>query len=324
MADQKHRFLPSIRYMKIEEFRRYALSMLIFFLFVPFAYWVVYPLIALERIDDSANFSETVVDKGGSKAVATAIALIDREVNRNGWVANDPWFAATTLLDNMPNYQEGILYALGRFAIEMSDHIGRARGTSQIDEQLNDAVGRLKLSGRMWYYDSDVSLISLQTTSETQYNKARESLLLYNQRLANGQAVFEHRADNLLATLDRIAADLGSASALTEKTLNEASWFLFEDQADDVFFANKGRIYGYLMLMKGFGVDFKSVIEDRQLETVWNRLLVSLEDAIHIRPWIVMNGPVDGVILPNHLAVQGFYLLRSRAQLKEVINILLK
>jgi hypothetical protein len=29
-------------------------------------------------------------------------------------------------------------------------------------------------------------------------------------------------------------------------------------------------------------------------------------------------------MLPSHLAAQGFYLLRARTQLKEIVNILLK
>ena len=51
-------------------------------------------------------------------------------------------------------------------------------------------------------------------TSEAQYKKARGSLLNYNDRLATGNAVFEACSDNLRATLERIALDLGSSSAL--------------------------------------------------------------------------------------------------------------
>ena len=41
-------------------------------------------------------------------------------------------------------------------------------------------------------------------------------------------------------------------------------------------------------------------------------------------PLLVINGAPDAVILPSHLAAQGFYLLRARTQLKEISNILLK
>jgi hypothetical protein len=39
---------------------------------------------------------------------------------------------------------------------------------------------------------------------------------------------------------------------------------------------------------------------------------------------IVWNGYPDGLLIPNHLAAQGFYLLRARTQLRELTSILLK
>ena len=39
---------------------------------------------------------------------------------------------------------------------------------------------------------------------------------------------------------------------------------------------------------------------------------------------IVMNGAPDGLLFPSHLAAQGFYVLRARAQLREITNVLLK
>ena len=37
-----------------------------------------------------------------------------------------------------------------------------------------------------------------------------------------------------------------------------------------------------------------------------------------------MNGRPDGMCVPNHLAVEGFYLMRARTQLREITNILAK
>jgi hypothetical protein len=43
-----------------------------------------------------------------------------------------------------------------------------------------------------------------------------------------------------------------------------------------------------------------------------------------LRPLVIINGRPDGLFLPNHLAVEGFYLLRARTQLREITNILAK
>ena len=46
--------------------------------------------------------------------------------------------------------------------------------------------------------------------------------------------------------------------------------------------------------------------------------------AAQLDPWVVWNGYPDGFLIPNHLAAQGFYLLRARTQLREISSILLK
>jgi len=48
-----------------------------------------------------------------------------------------------------------------------------------------------------------------------------------------------------------------------------------------------------------------------------------LEGAV-LQPWFVINGETASIVQPNHLAEQGFYLLRARAQLNEVSDILQK
>ena len=78
------------------------------------------------------------------------------------------------------------------------------------------------------------------TTSEARYRKAAKSLLSYNQRLANGGAVFERRADNLLATLDRFALDMGASSATLDRRITEHAGDWIDTTADDIFYGIKG------------------------------------------------------------------------------------
>ena len=66
----------------------------------------------IHKIDDDVDFQPNQSNPGESRTIAMAISLIDREVSKNGWVANDPFFMPGYLLDNMPNYQQGIIYAL--------------------------------------------------------------------------------------------------------------------------------------------------------------------------------------------------------------------
>jgi len=277
----------------------------------------------INRIDDDPAFSGGLADGGGSRAVATAIALIEREVDSNRWTANDPFFLPAAALDNMPNFQQGIIAALSRFAIELSDQIGRTRGSSEIDPDLNKAAGLLKYSGSVWIFDLSTSWAPT-ASSEAQYRAAARALASYNTRLAEGNAVFERRSDNLLATLDRFAADIGSSSAALDRQIRENSSALIDTGADDLFYAVKGRLYAYFLLLRDLRADFANVVAERQLGPSWAQMLASFEAAAELSPWVVANGAPDGMVVPNHLAVQGFYLLRARTQLREITNILLK
>ena len=274
-------------------------------------------------IDDDPAFQPAEFPPGSSKAVAAAAALIDREVNQHFWVANDPFFYPSAWLDNTPNYQQGIIYALSRFTVEMTDQIGRTRGSSEADRDLDRAAGLLKFPGNVWIYDISTSFLPT-ASSESQYRSARRALLAYNDRLAAGQAVFERRADNLLATIERIASDLGSASATIDQHLAASRSWTVDTRVDDIFYGVKGRLYGYHVLLRALGEDFAPVIKERQLAGAWGQMLESLRQAAVLDPLVVVNGDPDGLYFPSHLAVQGFYLLRARTQLREISAILLR
>lgn len=278
-------------------------------------------MVLIHKVNDDPDFT-VEAGEGQSHAVAVAAALIERETDINRWTANDPFFLPGAALDNMPNFQLGIMYALSRFAIEMSDQIGRVRGSSQVDEDLDNAAGKLKYSGTTWIFNFPEHYLPV-TTSEQYYREGRRSLVRYNERLARGEAMFERRADNLQATLERITADMGSASATIDHHIDRGSWFIDFD-ADDIFYQTKGRLYAYYLLLDGFRDDFAKIIEERELDKAWAQMLSSLRHAAELDPLVIVNGDPDGQMLPSHLAAQGFYLLRARTQLKEISNILLK
>ena len=279
-------------------------------------------MIWVHKIGDDIDYqvAEPVAD--GSYAVDMAAALIVREVDEHNWTANDPFFFPGWMLDNMPNYQQGMIYALSRFTLEMSDQIGRARGSSQVDPDLDRAAGLLRYPGDRWIFDFSASLAPV-ASSESQYRSAGQALKQYNERLAAGDAVFERRADNLLGTIDRFAADLGSSSAIIAEHLEGGGGWLIDTSADDIFYSIKGRIYGYYMILRALRADFAGVIESVGLTTVWDEMLASLESAVALQPLVVVSGDPDSQILPSHLAAQGFYLLRARTQLREISNVLL-
>ncbi|PCI63833.1 MAG: hypothetical protein COB37_03530 [Kordiimonadales bacterium] len=288
----------------------------VFFLYIfvgmPFAH----------RIEDTMQFSYETPE-GGSRSVAALVYLVDRETRTHNWTPNDPMFMPGWWLDNTPNYQKGILKALSRFSFELRDQLGRSRGSSAADKDLETASGNLAKEPGRWVVDFPTRLLPT-TASDTYYREGSDQFKAYNIRLAAGNAVFERRSDNLLATLDRIALDLGASSAELEHYISEnAGGFWPDTGADDLFYEVKGKVYAYTVILMALEQDFRKVIADRELASIFTELLRSLTMAATLDPTIVYNGAADGT-LANHLSMQGFYLLRARTQLKEVTNILLK
>ena len=293
---------------------------------VPVVLVLWYPLVMAltHHIDDNLDFGarDLVVPPNGSRAVAVAAALIQREVVDGAWVANDPFFMPGAALDNMPAFQQGIIQALARFGFELTDQIGRVRGSSRTDPDLQEAAGLLQYSGTKWIFDFSTS-IAPTATSEAQYTRAWRALNDYNQRLSQGQAVFERRVDNLMATLDRIALDIGSSSAaLDQAVANPRGWF--DTRADDIFYGIKGQMYAYYLVLRELQKDFANVIAEREVQGAYLQLLESMAHAASLSPVVIVNGKPDAQFQPSHLAAEGFFVLRARTQLREITNILQK
>lgn len=323
MVELPPRFKDKLPSSENFQFGRWGLVAL--FLIIIAVLYYPFGMLLADRINDDVTYAipKDLQTPKGSRAVAMTIALIRRETDETTWVANKPFPLPSSSLDNMPNFQVGLIYALSRFSIEMTDVLGRTRGSSQVDPDLDKASGLLKFDGTIWMWEPSTSLLPT-TSAENQYRIAMKGLMRYNKRLANDSAVFERRADNLIAFIDRVSSDLGSASAALDHRAmgSNAGWF--DTEADDIFYATKGRLYGYYMLLREIGIDFESVIAEKKAENVWTKMLDSLRTGAEMDPLIITNGANDGLFVPSHLAVQGFYLLRARTQLKEVANILQK
>jgi hypothetical protein len=280
-------------------------------------------MVLTHKINDDPSFTASPVAPGASQAVALAAALIDREVNHNAWPANDPFFLPGWALDNMPNFQIGIRDAVKRFSIELQDEIGRNRGTSAMDPDLQTAASAFNYSPNVWVWNPGTSLMPT-ATSEEQYRLGLKALLSYNSRLAAGKAAFERRADNLLSAMDKIGKDLGDHSQRISQQIDQNSGNWVDFYADDIFYQNKGLLYADALLLRDLGVDFGDVLKEKGAQPIWDRMVASMLEGAELRPWIVINGRPDALMQPNHLAAQGFYLIRARAQLEELNDVLIK
>ena len=283
-----------------------------------------------------------------SQIVEVEKALIDLIVNQNDWAPATPQYRIgffgllswdeTPFFDNKASFQKGVLGALRRVSIEMADRLGRVRATSGADSDLEAARGELQRDEQTWIFNPfDNQRPLLATSAASSYRNAIDLLNRYNDRLENCEALFDARADNLLQLIDRIANDLGSTvdqiarrsqgqiyDVTQHKFVpgegNDAGWF--DMKADNLFSEAKGKMYAYHGLLQGVRADFAETIAKRDLAEVWDRMEAHVAEAAVLSPLIISNGREDGFAMPDHLSVMAQNILRARANMTELRDIL--
>lgn len=273
--------------------------------------------------------SDTTKTCGRSAIVDSMAELIDFNVNQNQWISGSLYYKlgffglswdATPWMDNKASFQRGIHRAVTRTAVEMADQLGRTRGTSRIDANLQEARGNLQIDEYNWYFG--VSPIGFKQTSWGSYREAIKELHKYNDKLSRCDATFDARADNLGQFMDRIAKDIGSASAEIKTRAEEYNGGYFDMRADNIFMESIGQLYAYYGMLQGARRDFREIIDKRALDNIWENMESQTRSALELTPWIISNGKEDGAFMPTHLTTIGFYILRVRSNLVELRSVL--
>ncbi len=262
-----------------------------------------------------------------SAIAAISADLVDFNVNQNAWISSMLVSKAglfgiewrnTPFFDNKAAFQLGINQVLRRTTTELVDTLGRVRGTSQIDQNLQDARTAMAWTETAWY----IGWRGPTRPTPSVYREGIEKLRAFNASLERCQATFDARADNLMQFLDRMAGDIGSTSDILRQRieLSDAGWF--DLRADDRFWFAYGQLYAYYGILVATRSDFASVIAERNLTTLWTRMEQNLRSSLNVQPWIISNGNESSAIFPSHLATMGFNLLQVRSNLVEIRSVL--
>lgn len=266
---------------------------------------------------------------GTSAIVEMAAQLTDFNVNQNGWVPSMlPYklgffgidWKYTPFFDNKAAFQLGVKEIVLRTTFEAVDRLGRVRGTSQIDQNLQSARQNINYKENYWYFE--LSPFGPKTPTPSEYRSAITNLNAFNARLAKCDALFDPRADNLLRFLDQMANALGSTSDILGDRMRSSNAGWFDLRADDRFWFTYGQIYALNGIMAAARADFQDVLDERNLTAVWNKMQGELRATLDIDPIIISNGSESAFMMPSHLATMGFYLLRVRANMAEMRDIL--
>ena len=295
----------------------------------------------------------------GYTTTVTAIELTNRLLDKpGGFLAND-LLPPGVWLDDMPNFEEGVVLQLRDFALALRNDWSRPQSQSNEDQDLIEVQGQFQIDTRSWAFPS----------AEGSYRSGAAHLRRYLARLADSNAQdaqFYARADNLSRWLELVQRRLGSLTQkLSQSVANGATSDSSSNpsgtssgspsgmasgtevntagatdlpqqvlppyvappitswsQRDDVFYQARGQAWALIHLLKAVQVDFAEVLA-RKNATVSTANIVRELEATQDTIWspVILNGDGFGLVA-NHSLVMAAYLARANASVAQLRDLL--
>lgn len=287
-----------------------ALAALIF-LYYPLGGWII------EDIDTTTDYEINTVSPQ-SATIEMMSFLVKREVADKVWTPNLPFIFPSYFLDNMPSFQLGLISAVSTTTDALEAKLDKIVAPKQ-DQPLKTAAELLRYPGTIWMFSPQNKLTPVPSAG-SQYKKARKQLIAYNQSLCDGSEVFYKSPVDLAYILQKIIKDLRRSSSKLDTHIRENSASWLDNRADNLFYYQKGKVYGYALLLKALSRDYKEIIVNADVYQLWIRMYKALEDAATLSPSLVRNGELDSTFAPNHLAAINYYTIKAALTGQDIVN----
>ena len=266
-----------------------------------------------------------------STLMGCAETLLDK---RGGYLSND-LFPPGVLMDNVPNWEFGVLTATRDLARELRNKFSRSQSQSEEDVDLKEADPLFSSPNDRW----------LLPSSEGQYRKAIAHVDGYFVRIGKNDpngAQFYARADNLADYLDVVSTRLGSLSQRLSASVGQlrlegdapvdpgapknasgqqivkTPW----TKIDDIFYESRGYSWALLEQLKAIQVDFAPILQRKNAVVSLKQVIRELEESQ--KPvWspVILNGSPFG-FFANHSLVMANYVSRANAALIDLKSLL--
>ncbi len=264
----------------------------------------------------------------GFTSGAAFMEVTDVMLNKPGGYMSNDVMPPFVLMDNMPNWEFGVLVQVRDFARVMRNDISRSQSQSEEDADLAEADPKFHNDNDKWIWPR----------TEGRYQEGQNHFHDYLTRLADTtdpEAQFFARTDNLVTWLtlvekrlgslsqklsasvgqDRINTDTGGDEVATTSTYKpselrvQTPWL----QIDDNFYEARGATWALIHFMKAVEVDFIGVLEKKNALVSLKQIVRELE-ASQDTIWtpMILNGSGFG-FFANHSLVMASYISRANA-----------
>lgn len=273
----------------------------------------------------------------GVASTVTLIHLADTLLEKPGGYLSNDIFPPGVWLDNMSNWEYGVLVQLRDLSRVFRKDFSRSQSQSQEDASLKIAEPQFHFDNRSW---------ALPAT-ESEYSRGAKAMREYLARLSDSSqpdAQFYARADSLRAWLSEVENRLGGLSRRLSESVgrpqldmglagdanaeqstagegfkqSKTPWL----KIDDVFYEARGTAWALVHIFRAIEHDFAKVLTDKNALVSLRQIRLELE-ATQAQLWspIILNGNGFGV-LANHSLTMSSYISRASAGVIDLRNLL--
>jgi hypothetical protein len=273
----------------------------------------------------------------GFVTTATLIEAAETLLDKPGGYLTNDVLPPSVVLDNMPNWEFGVIVQVRELAQGMRKEMSRSQSQSRADPDLEVAEPQFNFDSDSWLFPP----------TEGEYREGIEATESYLRRLTGEgepDAQFYTRADNLSEWLKRVEVRLGSLSqrltaSVSQTRLNTAlagdlqarqstpspeeepvktPWL----EIDDVFYEARGSAWALIHFMKAVQIDFEDVLKDKNATVSLRQIIRELETTQRT-VWspMILNGGGYGFVA-NHSLTLASFISRANAAVIDLRKLL--
>lgn len=266
----------------------------------------------------------------GFTTTITLMTMVETLLDKPGGYLSNDITPPGIWLDNMPNWEFGVLVQVRDFARALRKDFSRSQSQSTEDDDLAIAEPQLN-------FDANSTFLP---ATENEYRRGLQALDSYLVRLSDPEqpgAQFYTRSDNLRQWLFDVETRLGSltqrlSASVGKSRLNpdEGSTPAADEEAvktpwseiDDTFYEARGTSWALLQILLAIEVDFKDVLEKKNATVGLRQIIRELEGTQEpLRSITILNGGGFG-IFANHSLVMASYISRANAAIVDLRDLL--
>lgn len=283
---------------------------------------------AAVEVDLAATGKERVV---GFATTSTLIRLSELLREKPGGYLSNDLAPPGIWLDNIPNWEYGVLVQIRDMTRSLRKDIARSQSTSMENADLAIAEPQFNFDSNSFWFPS----------TESEYKRGTQYLRRYQAGLLDrtSSTQFYARADNLRNWLADVETRLGSLSQrlsasvgkdqLTESDRVEQvstgsevrvkTGFL---ELDDIFYEARGASFALVHLLHAIEIDFHDVLVKKNALVSLRQIIRELEASQQpVMSPVILNGSGFGM-LANHSLVMANYISRANAAIIDLRRLL--